>query len=278
MALPRLTAGDLSSARRVAVWAEQGVGDQVLFSTLLPELVERGVRAVVEVDARLLAAYRRSLPALDFTTAGAALADFAACDFQIAAGSLPALFRNDVSSFARQPQALLVPDPARVREMRERLGHGPHIAISWRSLQAKLDRRALSERKSLPLAHFAALAKASGAHLVDLQYGDVDRERGEFDAANPGVLRRIDGLDAYHDLEGVMAALAACDRVVTASNVTAHLAGALGRPGHVLYLRGWPPFHYWSANAAGASLWYPTLKVGADPGLESWDAAMESAT
>jgi hypothetical protein len=34
----------------MAIWAEQGIGDQVLFSTLIPELTGRGVALVYEVD------------------------------------------------------------------------------------------------------------------------------------------------------------------------------------------------------------------------------------
>jgi tetratricopeptide (TPR) repeat protein len=269
--LPRLTAENLAAARRVAVWAEQGVGDQILFSTLLPELVERGIAAVVEVDPRLVAAYRRSLPALAFTTNERAEADFASCDFQVPIGSLPSLLRPDAASFARQPRALLVPDEARVREMRERLGPGRHIAISWRSLQQG-GRRALAERKSIPLAHFAALARSRGARLLDLQYGDVDEERAQFEAAHPGLLVRIAGLDPFNDLEGVLAAIEASDGVVTASNVTAHLAGAVGKPTMLLYPRGWPPFHYWAAGAEGRSIWYPSVAVLSDPAWKDWEA------
>jgi tetratricopeptide (TPR) repeat protein len=275
MALLPLTPADLPRARRVAVWAEQGVGDQVLFSTLLPELVERGIGAVVEVDPRLVAAYRRSLPALEFTTRDSAEADFAACDFHIPMGSLPSLFRNDPASFARQPRALLQPDAERVREMRERLGPGRYIAISWRSLQ-KAERRALGERKSIPLAHFAALAQASGARLLDLQYGDVAQERAEFEAEYPGILARIEGLDTFNDLDSVLAAIAACDSVVTASNVTAHLAGALGGPTTLPYLRGWPPFHYWAAGPDGRSPWYPGVSIATDAQWRDWDAVFEA--
>jgi tetratricopeptide (TPR) repeat protein len=275
IALPRLAPADFPRARRVAVWAEQGVGDQILFSTLLPELVERGIGAVVEVDPRLLTAYRRSLPALDFTTRESAEVDFSECDFQIPIGSLPSLFRNDAASFERQPRALLEPDETRVREMRESLGSGRNIAISWRSLQ-KGERRGLGERKSIPLAHFAALAGHAGTRLLDLQYGDVESERAQFQAAHPGVLVRIEGLDTFHDLEGVLAAIAACDSVVTASNVTAHLAGALGKSTTLLYLRGWPPFHYWASAADGRSSWYPAVRVAGEPQWKDWDAAFDA--
>jgi len=121
----------------------------------------------------------------------------------------------------------------------------------------------LGERKSVPLEAFAELARARSARLVDLQYGDVDAERREFEARHPGVLTRIEGLDAREDLEGVAAVLAACGRLVTTSNATAHLAGALGIPAEILLPRGWPPFSYWVAGAEGRSLWYPSIKIEA---------------
>jgi len=269
-ALPRLEPTDLARAKRVAVWSEQGLGDQILFTTLLPELERRGIAAVVEVDARLLGLYRRSLPpSFELTTRADSATAFAGCDFQLPMGSLPRLFRRDAASFAAQPAALLRPDPERLAAAREALAalapDGKLIAISWRSPQAG-ERRALGERKSVPLDAFVALARAHGARLLDLQYGDVDAERAEFESRHPGVLARIEGLDLRDDLEGVAAALAACGRLVTASNATAHLAGALGVPTELCLPRGWPAFAYWAPLAGGRSLWYPSVVVTSAPG------------
>jgi ADP-heptose:LPS heptosyltransferase len=222
----------------------------------------------------LIETYRRSLPAFEFTTPLDSPAAFATCDSQLPIGSLPCLFRPDAASFARQPRALLVPDAARVEEMRAALGPGKWIAISWRSLQ-KGARQSLAERKSIPLEHFARLAEATGARLLDIQYGDVAAERSAFEAQHPGMLTRIDGLDLHGDLEGVMAAIAACDSVVTASNAVAHLAGAIGKRAFVVYLRGYPPFHYWAPDPNGRSPWYPSVEVPTDAAWTHWDQALQ---
>jgi tetratricopeptide (TPR) repeat protein len=271
MPIPPLDASNLDRAKRVAVWMEQGIGDQILFSTLLPEFRKRGIEVVAEVDARLLGLYRRGMPDLHFVTPAESGAAFASCDAQVALGSLPRLFRRDVASFASQPRAVMAADPQRVAAMRKAIGEGPAIAISWRSLQ-KGNRKALGERKSIPLEAFAALAERTGALLVDVQYGDVADERAEFERRHTGVLLRIPGLDPFDDLEGVAAALVACGRLVASSNVAAHLAGALGVPTDLLYLRGWPPFFYWIAASGGRSPWYPSVRVPADPAPD-WDAA-----
>jgi len=259
---PRLREGEMRPSLRLAVWSEQGVGDQVLFSTVLPELVVRGVHAIVEVDERLVEMYRRSLPALRFVSRAQSAEAFAACERQLPIGSLAAMLRPDAASFARQPHALLQPDGARVEALRERLGEGRWIAVSWRSLQ-RGEREGLAQRKSFPLQALAALARA-GVRLLDVQYGDVEAERAAFERAHPGLLTHFDDLDAYADLEGVAAAMAACEGVVSVSNVTAHIAGAIGRKTWLLHPESHAPFSYWVPASNGHALWYPSVRIVAN--------------
>jgi tetratricopeptide (TPR) repeat protein len=258
---------------RVAVWQEQGIGDQVLFSTLLPEL-RSDARAVVEVDPRLLAAYRRSVEDVEFAARDASAGAFVSCDAQIGIGSLALPYRRDRASFARQPSRLLQADRARVEAIRAGLGEGRFIAIAWRSVQAGL-RAGLASRKSIPLELFARLAARRGARLVDVQYGDAREERAAFDAAHPGLRVALPSFDAFSDLEGVLAAIEACGEVVTSSNVTAHLAGAAGVPCTVVTL-GRSPFHYWDAVEGSRSLWYPSLRVARDPAWRTWEDAFDA--
>jgi hypothetical protein len=258
ISLPRYARAS-AQRERVAVWAEQGIGDQILFSTLLPQF--RGdAHPVVEVDARLVEAYRRSVEGIEFVAPAASTAAFASCAAEIPLGSLASLYRYDRASFAEQPRALLRADSSRVDAIRRQLGEGRWIGVSWRSVQKGL-RAGLAARKSIPLEAFARLAREAGARLVDLQYGDVDEDRRRFDAAHPGVRVQLEGLDLFGDLEGVLAAIEACDEVVTASNVTAHLAGALGKRATVVLPGGRSPFHYWDAVEGDQSLWYPSVRV-----------------
>ena len=272
--LPRLAAEDLDKPGRVAVWTEQGLGDQILYSTLLAELEGCGKDFAFEADPRLVAAYRRRFPGMRIVASDARATVFEGCDRQIPLASLPGLFRPDARSFERQPAALLAADQARVARMRERLGQGRWIAIGWRSLQ-KGDREEVAKRKSIPLETFAALAGAGGARLLDLQYGDVGEERAQFEARHPGVLTRLEGLDTRNDLEGVLAAIAACDHVVTSSNALAHLAGAIGKPTWLLLLGGYAPFHYWW-GARPRSLWYPSVEIVSDPSWTRWEQAVHA--
>jgi Flp pilus assembly protein TadD len=273
--IARLARAEVDEPHRVAVWKEQGLGDQLVYSTLLPELEGRRIEVVIEIDERLIPAYRRRFPTMQVVADKSGDAIFAGCDRQVPLGSLPGLFRPTLESFGRQPAALLRADPARVEEMRARLGPGRWIAVAWRSLQ-KGDRQPIGERKSIPLETFAGLAGAGGARLLDLQYGDVDAERAEFHARHPGALTRIEGLDTKDDLEGVLAAIEACERVVTSSNALAHLAGALGKPTSVLLRGGRAPFHYWIAGPDGRCLWYPSVEIVTDVAWTRWDQVLDA--
>ncbi|MEO5692239.1 MAG: tetratricopeptide repeat protein [Usitatibacter sp.] len=269
LGLPDFSSSDWGRGHRIALWREQGLGDQLLFSTLLPELEALGQDFVVEVDARLAAAFWRAHPNWKIATPEESTAAFASCDRQLAMGSLPQLMRPNLESFKAQPAALLAADPVRAQAFSERLGAGPLIGISWRSFQLRARAR-VARAKSAPLAAFAGLSRK--VHLLDLQYGDTSAERADFARAG-GRLERLEDLDLYSDLDGVLAAIEACDRVVTTSNVTAHFAGALGKETLLLHL-GAAPFHYWVPGPDGRSLWYPSVRVLAPDGFESWQQAL----
>jgi tetratricopeptide (TPR) repeat protein len=272
---PRFDTGDWGKGRRIAVWREQGVGDQLLYATLLPELAARGESFVLEVDARLVEVFRRSHPEWVVEPPERSESAFAACDRHLAIASLPLLLRGSLESFARQPQALLAAQPERAAGYRERL-HAPGkrvVGISWRSFQPK-SRGYVQRKKSVDLGLFGALSLRPDLRLLDLQYGDTAAERERFAAAG-GRLERLEELDLFNDLDGVLAAVQACDVIVTTSNVTAHYAGVLGKPALLFYLAANPPFHYWVPDARGRCLWYPSVRIVTDPAMDTWPKALE---
>jgi tetratricopeptide (TPR) repeat protein len=271
--LPRFTAADWGRGRRIAIWREQGLGDQLLYATLLPSLEARGERFVVELDRRLLPGLARAHPDWSLTTIDESDTAFGDCDRQLALGSLGELLRPDAASFEAQPRALVAAAEGRAARYRTELGEAAlRIGISWRSFQPKARGRVGAD-KSAPLAAFRALSQRAGTQLVDLQYGDTAAERASFADAG-GRLARIEGLDLFNDIDGLLAAIAACDMVVTTSNVTAHLAGALGKRTLLVYLRGVAPFHYWVPRPDGRSLWYPSVEVVTGRDVGTWDAAL----
>ena len=245
------------------------------FSTLLPELESRGLSFVLETDERLLPAFRRAHPGWNLVAGIAPDSAFAGCDRHLPIGSLPGLLRPDRESFRGQPRALLEADPVRTAAFRSRFGadRAKAIGISWRSFQPP-SRSFYERRKNAPLEAFLRLAALPSARLVDLQYGDTEAERRAFAAAG-GQLLSEHSLDRFNDLDGLLALIAACDVVVSTSNVTAHLAGVLGKRTLLVYPAASPAFHYWVPDARSRSYWHPSVEIVTDESADTWPALMD---
>ena len=263
--------------RQVAIWAEQGIGDQVMFSTLIPDLIGAGVPLVYEVDQRLLRAYERAFPGIHFVAKDDPPHQaLQSASHALAAESLLTLFRRSRNDFSRQPARLLSALPERVAFYRRRLDAlqpGLKVGLTWFSSHNKGPAR----RKSTSLAQFAPLFGTAGVQFLDMQYGDTSIERNAVEAASGVRLLRFDDVDYFKDLEEVLAILEACDLLITTSNATAHFAGALGKPAWIVYPAARAPFHYWVPGPDGHSLWYPSVEIVSGPQLSDWRSVIEHA-
>ncbi|OGA23491.1 MAG: hypothetical protein A3I02_13265 [Betaproteobacteria bacterium RIFCSPLOWO2_02_FULL_67_26] len=259
--LPRWQGPSAAGGGEVAIWAEQGIGDQILFSTLIPELIASGVRFVYEVDRRLLPAYERALPGARFVPLDDPPQEaLQRVERVLLAGSLPGLYRRSRADFDRQPARLLGALPERVAHYRRRLdapGPGLKVALAWSSTREDW----WAQKKSARLADFTPLLELPGVRFVDVQYGDTAAERDAVAAATGLRPLRFDEVSYFNDLEELLAILEACDLVITTSNATAHFAGALGKRTWLLYLAGQPPFHYWAPGEDHRALWYPAVEI-----------------
>ena len=103
--------------------------------------------------------------------------------------------------------------------------------------------------------------------FLNLQYGDVDKEIREFKKATGIEILQCASVDNRLDLEGLAALIEMCDLVVSTSNVTIHLAGALAKETWVLL-----PFvaNFWWLIDRSDSLWYPTLKLYRQKKFGDW--------
>ncbi|KAA0579390.1 tetratricopeptide repeat protein [Azospirillum sp. Sh1] len=261
---------------RLLVWGEQGLGDEVMFASLIPQLAGEGVRVVLDCDARLAPLFARGLPhCLPHCPPGVTVVArgeppdgrLTAPDVvaQIPAGSLPRLMRRRIEDFAGRQPAFLKADPDRVAELRRRLGDGRRlIGVSWSSKNA-----AVGHLRSIPLARLAqALTGAlerPGVKLVSLQYGDVAAE-----AAAAGVTDA--GLDAWGDIDGLAALISAMDLVVSVDNSTVHLAGGLGRPTWALL----PHNAEWRwMQGRHDTVWYPSVRLFRQTAPGDWDSVLQ---
>jgi ADP-heptose:LPS heptosyltransferase len=113
------------------------------------------------------------------------------------------------------------------------------------------------------------LLRAPGYRFVDLQYGDTHEERAAVERELEVGVERLADIDNTNDLDGLAALMGACDAIVTVSNTTAHLAGALGRPTWVMVPYGQARIWYWFRDKPD-SPWYPRVRVQRQQRGQPW--------
>jgi ADP-heptose:LPS heptosyltransferase len=149
---------------------------------------------------------------------------------------------------------------------------GPQVwGLSWLSKNQDI-----GAAKSLHLSQLAPLWAQTNAQWLDLQYGDTTIERQSFAQKTAHVLHKVEEVDNFFDLEGLSALIVACQGVVTTSNSTAHLAGALNQRSALLVPFGKGKLWYWH-SLNGRSLWYPSIHIFEQAADGSWEQAIAQA-
>jgi len=243
--LPRWK-GQPLAGKKLLVWREQGVGDEMIFARLYPEIIARAGQGqvVIDTDPRLTALFARSFPGAHFVPASETqtlLAQDPAIGFQIPAlSACPLLYPGLTAMPGSSPRLVL--DPAQAGKAAQWLSNLPaglRIGICWRSLKLASDR----SRNYAPLADFAALATLPGAVLVSLQYGDTAAEIAAFKAATGHQVHVCPDLDLTNEFDGTAALAAGLDFVVSVDTVMAPLSVLAGAPTYWLTTPGrWPMF------------------------------------
>ena len=111
--------------------------------------------------------------------------------------------------------------------------------------------------------------------VVDLQYGDSDMDRAQFEAETGVSVIRDKEIDSLKDLDGFAAQVAAMDLIVSISNTTVHVAGALGVPAWVLLPNA--PMWRWMIDRDDTP-WYPLVWLFRQNKRGDWPGVMEKVT
>ncbi|MCC5995230.1 MAG: tetratricopeptide repeat protein [Oceanicaulis sp.] len=271
------------AGKTLVVVGEQGLGDEVLFANILPDVIEAaGPDGQVRIacEKRLIPLFARSFPtaqvARHYTIeregrqhrSAPELVKQGDHDYWAPVGSLMRAFRPDAQSFPDR-DAFLTPDAARVDAFRAQLaalGPGLKIGLLWKSLKMDATRS----------KHFAAfdlwepVLKTPGATFINLQYGDTAEDIAAAEKRFGVPIHTPDGLDLKDDLDGVAAIGKACDLVLGPMNATTNLAAAAG--GNVWFIR--PSLVTWAMLGQREMLWYPRSRTFAGKFYRDWTGAM----
>jgi tetratricopeptide (TPR) repeat protein len=269
--------GSPLSGKSLLINAEQGIGDEIMFASCYPDVIERAGACIIESDPRLVPILARSFPDAqilpgDKNAHFSWSASLPQIDFRIPAGSLPRFFRSSLEAFP-STRSYLRCDAERLEAWRQRLTsleRPLNIGISWTGGK---DPRS-SKARSIPLERWRPIFAFDDANFINLQYGDHDDEIDAFHRGGAGKLHSLEGIDPLKNLDEFAALIAALDLVVSIDNSTVFMAGALGVPVWVLL----PSAAEWRwLTGRDTSVWYPSARLFRQraPGPEAWQSVVQ---
>jgi tetratricopeptide (TPR) repeat protein len=265
--LDRLPEGD-----RAVVVFDQGVGDQTLMASMLPDLMRHYRHLEVQCDSRLHTIFRRSFPGVQFTNyvlKSAAGATATPGSFGMAdAGRW---LRTSFESFPRH-SGYLKPDEALRRELRVRYASksGPVVGISWATKKAIK----FAPHKTVPLNTWGPILSMPGITFVSLQYDSDPAEIADAVRTFGAKIISDPTIDPNGDLDAFAAQVSAMDLVITTSSAAAHIAGALNVPTWVLVPTGFGALWHWFLQRED-SPWYPSVRLFRQPRRGEWSSILE---
>jgi len=257
--------------RTILVTAEQGIGDELLFASCVPDLLQQAGHVVIECEPRLAPLFVRSFPTA--TVYGAVRDDHhwlqqaLPLDVYSPGGSLPRFLRPTLESFPSQA-GYLQPDMARRALYQQRLaalGPGLKVGLAWRSMRARTD-----PVQYTTLAQWADLLHIPGVQWVNLQYDEPEEELAAVQAQCGGQIHTWVDLDLRHDLDGVAALIAALDLVIAPHTAVAELAGGIG---HEVWLLTTAAGDWASFGTTGYP-WHPQMRVLRQQQYGRWDEVL----
>lgn len=262
--------GTALKGRTLLVMREQGLGDEIMFSSCYPPLISQAQRCFIECEPRLEKLFARSFPGAVFcsiedvktnvqTNPGCEI------DARIYAGSLPQYLRGAPEDFPAH-DGYLTPDPLRTAYWRERLaslGAGLKVGISWRGGTVFTHQK----RRTLSLPALQPVLSVPGVRWINLQYGNRAGEIAELRGATG--IDIVDWPEAVDgDYDETAALVSALDLVISVCTSVVHLTGALGRPAWVMTALV-PEWRYGLHNSTMP--WYPQVRLFRQATQGEWD-------
>jgi len=257
--------------KTILVYPEQGLGDEIMYGSCIPELASRAARVVVECNHKLGELFARSFPRCTVAPRLRTLANDWVTrldpqpDYQVPVGSLPGHFRRRLEQFPRH-SGFLKADPSKVEKWRARLGSGRNLGLSSQGGDGHTGKA----RRSFSLEQLLPVLTLPGLQFVNLQYTDVRAELQNLESGHG--IRVHHWQEAIDDYDETAALVCALDSVLTVCTALVHLTGALGRPALVMV-----PFGSdWRYGATGEAMpWYPSVRLLRQEKIGDWASVLQ---
>ena len=262
--------GESLHDKTILVWGEQGIGDQILFSSLYQDLLESAKCCVFACTKKLIPLFQTSFPTALIVDIDAPVQwDEIVIDVQSAAGSAARWLRSSIASFPERSH-FLVANTSRVRHWQNKLAELDvgqakklNVGIGWRSGNMAGNRALYCTQ----ITQWRAIFGVQGVRFINLQYDDCEVEINQARQQFGVEIVRFTEVDLYNDLLETAALTKALDLVISAPTTSGILAGALGVPTWMMQSG-----FYWHNLGQDSNRWYPQLRGFNKNWDQDWEA------
>ena len=264
--------GSTLVGKRIILWGDQGLGDEVRYASIIPDLQKTGANITIECDKRLTDIFTRSFANATILPAphGGAAKEPEQFDYQCPLPGLARFFRNDYKSFANDGSGYLKADPALITFWKKRLkdiSNRPKVGLSWNSPVTLPDRIPCYAS----IEELAPILNISGIDFVNLQSFESKENITEAKERFGTEIHTWDDLDNRNDLNGVAALTSCLDLVISFPTFSSELAGSLGVP-TICFVS-----HKDSFDELGSkdNIWYPNTHHVSKNRNEPWQPVLK---
>ena len=264
---------DGTPGKTVALYADQGLGDEISFASMVPDAADVCRKVVLDCDSRLEGLFRRSFPQVKVYGTRTKTTKWAPEDRDIDAslplGQIGEYFRTSRESFPGTPYLIPCPDRKTMWRSLFAAKGKPCIGVAWTGGSPKTNAR----NRRISLQDLLPVFRNIDAHFVSLQYKDAAQEIAPLQAKGIDIAQYAFGT-LTNDYDDTAALIASLDYVLCIQTAVAHAAGALGTPATVLV----PVATQWRyGNRLSSIPWYDSLHVIHQAKSGSWAKEIEHA-
>lgn len=268
---------DGSEGKTIVVWGEQGIGDEIMYANMIPDLMKISKKVIFDCHPRLVKIFEASFSNLTVygTRKDAYINwpyDHKDINARVCIGDLGRYFRRSLEDFPKHEGYLKanVDRIAHYRKKLDRISDRPKIGISWEGGYVKTRK----DYRSIPLMKWEPILRQD-ADFISLQYTpeaytEVAEVEDKLDLKIHHWPYAVQTYD-YHETAALVSAL---DMVITVNTSIHHLSGALGKPTWTLTPKA-KAWRYYSPDGVSFP-WYPSVKCIQQPVIMEWDETMKN--
>lgn len=247
--------------KRILLWGEQGIGEQIIFSSMIKDAINDFDEVTILINTKLLKIFSDSFPNAKVIDTSSQLSEDM-FDYHFPLCSLGLIYRQELEDFTDKEVKLNFNAPSIIQKSAKL-----KCCLSWKSLNKKT-----GNSRSVSLENLKDIISINEIDFYDIQYSNENEEIKKFENKYNFQIKKIGNIDKYNDIYSLLRFIRSCSFVISISNTNVHLSSSIGVPTLMLLPKlDMGTTFYWSNTKEGKNVWYPSLKIFQQSKMNSWE-------